>query len=150
MQQHKHSVCMHSFPCSTILVSVIPKLHNIVTKFFVCEIVTVGSELLPSSQVADSEYSKSYKGNCKANQLENKSCIGAAHTARRPGENVQLKHHPSGKTINASWFVLLPVPSYLFFSLFCLNMYESVFNMCTCIFICSLMSHAQVCVNTHV
>lgn len=47
----------------------------------VCEIVAVRSGLLPDSQMADSKYSKSYKGNCKANHLENKYCIGTQHSA---------------------------------------------------------------------
>lgn len=61
--------------------AIIAKPYNIVGKFCVCEIVAVGSGLLPNSQVADSKYSTSYKGNCKANHLENKYCIGTRHTA---------------------------------------------------------------------
>ena len=57
------------------------KPRNNAGKFCLCEIVAVGSGLLPNSQVADSKYSKSYKGNCKANHLENKYCIGTQHTA---------------------------------------------------------------------
>lgn len=50
-------------------------------KFCLCEIVAVGAGLLLNSQVAHSKYSKSYKGNCKANHLENKYCIGAQDIA---------------------------------------------------------------------
>lgn len=66
--------------------------------------------------------------------------------SKSSGENVQLKYNPSGENINYKlWFrcpftLFLPVLlAYFFLCLFCFytNMYESVFNMCTCIFICS-------------
>lgn len=59
------------------------KPYNIVGKLCLWEIVAVGSRLLPNSQVEDSKYSTSYKGNCKANHLENKYCVGTQRTTHR-------------------------------------------------------------------
>lgn len=81
------SPCVLS-PCSVIWDAIIPKPYSIVRKFGLCEIVTVGSGLLLSSQVADSKYSYSFKGNCNGNHLENKYCTGSEHTAKSPRENV--------------------------------------------------------------
>lgn len=60
--------------------AIIPKSWNI-GKFCLYEAIAVGSGLLLNSQVADSKYSKRYKGNCKANHLENKYCIGTQDIA---------------------------------------------------------------------
>lgn len=68
-------------------------------------------------------------------------------------ESVQLKHSLCGWNINlkSSSGVLLPFP-HLFhsLSLFYTNMYELVFNMCTCIFIRSFeVSFAGPCYRPH-
>lgn len=49
----------------------------------------MSSGLLPNSRVADSKYSKSFKGNCKANHLENKYWIGTQHTAYRSAKALE-------------------------------------------------------------
>lgn len=108
-----------------------------------CEIVAVASGLLLNSQVADSKYSKSYKGNCKANHLENKFC-GGPITVQKLWRKCSIKLQPQWKEyhLNPSSGVLLqflPFLTSLILSLFFYhaNIYESVFNICTCIFICS-------------
>ena len=87
-----------------------------------CEIVAVASGLLFNSQVADSKYSKSYKGNCKANHLENKLC-GGPITVQKLWRKCSIKLEPQWKEyhLNPSSGVLLlflPFMTCLIFFLF--------------------------------